>query len=98
MVIFQIASGRRHTRAKLSSVFESIEPAKDEAAGTPINRPDRKGRASLPFWTTTTAKKQLRLLAAEKDTTQQALLTEALNDLFTKNRKPPIPGNPLCAW
>jgi hypothetical protein len=34
------------------------------------------------------ASKQLRLLALE--TTVQSLLAEALNDLFTKHRKPPI--------
>jgi len=36
------------------------------------------------------AKKQLAMLAIEEDTTQQELLTEALNDLFRKRGKPPI--------
>jgi hypothetical protein len=53
-------------------------------------RPDRVGRAPLPFWTTTAAKKQLRFLAAEHDTHQQALMTEALNLLFRKYGKPAI--------
>jgi hypothetical protein len=53
-------------------------------------RPDRAGRAPLPFWATTAAKKQLRFLAAEHDTNQQALMTEALNLLFRKYGKPPI--------
>jgi hypothetical protein len=53
-------------------------------------RPDRAGRAPLPFWATTAAKKQLRFLAAERDTNQQALMTEALNLLFRKYGKPPI--------
>jgi hypothetical protein len=44
----------------------------------------------MPFWTTATAKKQLRLLAAEEETTQQALLTEALNTLFRARGKPPV--------
>jgi hypothetical protein len=35
-------------------------------------------------------KRQLRLLAAENDTTIQALLAEALNDLFAKHGKPEI--------
>ena len=35
-------------------------------------------------------KKQLRLLDAERDTSVQNLLTEALNDLFAKNGKPEI--------
>jgi hypothetical protein len=44
----------------------------------------------LPFWTSAPAKKQLRLMAAELDTTQQELMREALNLLFDKHRKPPI--------
>ena len=36
------------------------------------------------------SKKQLRLLAAEQNTTIQALLAEALNDFFAKNGKPEI--------
>ena len=35
-------------------------------------------------------KRQLRLMAAANDTTIQALLTEALNDLFAKHGKPEI--------
>ena len=35
-------------------------------------------------------KKQLRILAAERSTTIQELLAEALNDLFAKHGKPEI--------
>lgn len=55
-----------------------------------VRRPDREGRVPLPFWTTAAAKKQLRLLAAEEDTTQQNLMAEALNLLFKNRGKPPI--------
>lgn len=55
-----------------------------------VARPDRDGRVALPFWTTAPAKKQLRMLAAEADTTQQELMTEALNLLFARHGKPPI--------
>jgi hypothetical protein len=44
----------------------------------------------MPFWVPVAARKQLRLLAAEMDTTQQELLTTALNDFFIKHGKPPI--------
>jgi hypothetical protein len=37
--------------------------------------------------------KQLRMMAAEQSTTVQALLTEALNMLFAKHRKPEIAGS-----
>jgi hypothetical protein len=63
------------------------EIPKTSLSGT---RPDREGRVAMPFWTTAPAKKQLRLLAAETDTTQQELMTEALNLLFKSRGKPPI--------
>lgn len=43
-----------------------------------------------------TVKKQLRVLAAEQETTIQNLVGEALNDLFAKNGLPeivPVDGN-----
>ena len=36
------------------------------------------------------AKKQIDIMAAEGDTTRQALIIEAINDFFKKNGKPPI--------
>lgn len=66
-------------------------PSNREAAQTKtVARPDRAGRAPLPFWTTAPAKKQLRILAAETGTTQQDLMTEALNLIFQKHGKPQI--------
>jgi hypothetical protein len=50
----------------------------------------RTGKKAAPFWMPAAAKKQLDFLTVEQDTTQQALLTEALNDLFKKYGKPPI--------
>jgi hypothetical protein len=55
-------------------------------------RPGRTGRTDLvpvPFWTTPAARRQLRVLAAEEDTTQQRLLAEALNLLFVKRNREP---------
>lgn len=93
----------RTRRAELGTtgVFAKDETAKPQprpkaakkSAAAPTKatpRPDREGRAPLPFWTTVAAKRQLRILAAELDTSQQALLTDALNNLFTKHGKPPI--------
>jgi hypothetical protein len=37
----------------------------------------------------------LRILAAERDTTLNALAIEALNDLLKKRGKPPVVENPL---
>ncbi len=85
------------SRATLGStgVFAATPAAIDKSTPEPkpagsSKRPDREGRVPLPFWTTAPAKKQLRLLAAEDDTTQQDLMTEALNLLFKNRGKPPI--------
>lgn len=77
-------------RAKLGSTGVFAETAPAAPAPTPVARPDRVGRVAIPFWATAAARRQLRMLAAERDTTQQALLTEALNDLFRNHGKPPI--------
>ena len=65
-----------------------------KAAVEPAPRPtitgSRAGKKAAPFWMPAAAKKQLAFLTAEQETTQQALLTEALNDLFRKYGKEPI--------
>lgn len=53
-------------------------------------RMERAGRRMLPFWVPIAAHKQLRLMAVDRDTTQQELLTEALNAYFKLHGKPPI--------
>ena len=79
-------------RAALGStgVFEVAPPRPTPQATKAAERPDRAGRLPMPFWTTAAAKRQLRIMAAESDMTQQDLMTEALNDLFKKRGKPPI--------
>jgi hypothetical protein len=65
-----------------------------EAPGPVINRPKstgpRAGKKAVPLWLPAAAKRQLDLLVIEQDTTKQALLSEAVNDLFKKYRKPQI--------
>jgi hypothetical protein len=80
---------RQRATLGATGVFAPV-PQPKAAERTSVPRPDRAGRAPLPFWATTAAKKQLRFLAAEHDTNQQALMTEALNLLFRKYGKPPI--------
>jgi hypothetical protein len=89
----------RKARAALGStgIFANPAPAPVQttpkattAQGTTSARPDREGRKPLPFWTTEAAKRQLRIMAAEMDTTQQNLMTDALNMLFQHHGKPPI--------
>ena len=67
----------------------------DEGRG-PHFRPGRDGKSNVTGYFPTEVKKQLRILAAERSTTIQDLLAEALNDLFAKNGKPeiaPMGGN-----
>jgi hypothetical protein len=79
----------KQNRGKLSTIFGETTP-KVTATDTPTERAERAGQTSMPFWVPIAAKRQLRVMAAEHDTTQQALMREALNLLFTKYEKPPI--------
>ena len=56
----------------------------------PHFRPGRVGKTNVTGYFPREVKTQLRLLAAEHETTIQALLAEALNDLFAKYGKPEI--------
>lgn len=63
-----------------------VSPAPAEST----TRRKRHGRAALLTEHDTTVLKQLKVLAAEQDTTQQKLVAEALNLLFNRYGKPPI--------
>jgi hypothetical protein len=84
----------RKSRAQLGTtgVFKSVTVVKAVSASesTQGKRADREGRTAMPFWVPIAARKQLRILAAELDTTQQDLMTQALNMLFQQHGKPPI--------
>lgn len=56
----------------------------------PHYRPGRAQKTNVTGYFPPAVKKQLRMLAAECDTTIQALLAEAMNDLFAKYGKPEI--------
>ena len=53
-------------------------------------RPGRVGKTAVSGFFPPPVKRQRRLMAAANDTTIQALLSEALNDLFAKHGKPEI--------
>lgn len=56
----------------------------------PHYRPGRAQKSNVTGYFPPEVKKQLRLLAAERETTIQRLLAEALNSLFAANGKPEI--------
>ena len=53
-------------------------------------QPSRVGKASVTGYFGPEVRRQLRRLAADRDTTIQALLGEALDDLFAKHGLPEI--------
>lgn len=52
--------------------------------------PSRRGKKVVSGYFDAEVSKQLKLLCVENDMSLQALLTEALNDLFIKHGKSPI--------
>ena len=68
------------------------EPEGPPAAPGPgvHHRPGRAGKSNVTAYFPPAVKKQLRVLAAERETTIQNLVGEALNDLFAKNGLPEI--------
>lgn len=79
-----MAKAKRQTLGKM---FDSVP---DNVPETTEKRPDRIGKRATLFQLPAAAKKQLAMLAIEQETTQQALISEAINDLFKKHGKPPI--------
>ena len=75
-------------RQELGKMFATVQA--DQATLPKEMRPDRAGKRATLFQLPVAAKKQLAILAIERETTQQALLVEALNMLFEKHGKPPI--------
>lgn len=65
-------------------------PPDSPAAGTRSTQPGRVGKVSVAGYFAPEVRRQLRRLAADADTTIQALLAEALNDLFAKHGAPEI--------
>ena len=67
-----------------------LQPVASEDGRGPYFRPGRDGKSNVTGYFPPEVKKQLRILAAERSTTIQDLLAEALNDLFAKHGKPEI--------
>ena len=71
----------------------SPEPEAKEKAAPPVSRqqsPSRVGKKPVTVYYGKEAHLQLKILAAEQDTTIQELHQDALNALFVKHGKPPI--------
>ena len=68
------------------------QPPRDSQAteGRGTRQASRVNKASVTGYFAPAVRRQLRRLAADSDTTIQALLGEALNDLFAKHGLPEI--------
>ena len=69
----------------------TLEPIREEQATKPPSRPpSRRGKRAITGYFSQPAFTQFKILAAERNKDGQALVEEALNDLFQKYGKPPI--------
>ena len=76
-----LALGGKPTEVEIVDVVQP--PARDRAHV-------RIGRRQIAGWFPPEVAKQLHMIAVEEDTTLQALMKEAFNEVFTKRGKPPI--------
>lgn len=69
---------------------ESAEKPKAKAEKTSKTPASREGKKPLIAYVDPAAVRELKILSAKLDSTQQDLLVEALNDLFVKHGMKPI--------
>jgi hypothetical protein len=60
------------------------------ASLTVAQQPSRRGKVAITHWVDPAVRKQLARLSIDHDTSQAALVSEALNLLFEKYGQPPI--------
>ena len=80
-------------KAALSLAVGGQKAAAVEALAVPETSASasvRIGRRQIAGWFAPEVARQLHMIAVEEDTTLQALMAEAFNDVFTKRGKPPI--------
>jgi hypothetical protein len=65
-------------------------PAKPNGQVNSNYRPSRVGKANVTGYFPAPVKKQLRIIAAERETTIEDCLAEAINDFFAKNNRPEL--------
>jgi plasmid stability protein len=69
---------------------EQEATSETEAVPRPFKARTREGKKMIAAPVDPAARQQLKVLAAELDRKAEDLVREALRDLFTKYRKPPI--------
>jgi hypothetical protein len=79
-----------HARAAQGQRHKAKEEREGEKAALSTQAPSRTGKKALIGYFDPSVSKQLKQIALDRDGTIQDLLTEALNDLFQKLKKPTI--------
>lgn len=80
---------RRHPSVAKPTI-PSVPQKELPASLQPIQQPSRKGKVAITHWVDPAVRKQLARLSIDHDTSQGALMAEALNLLFEKYGQPPI--------
>ena len=80
---------RQSSQPTLPAMEEAVLEASPKSQAK-FFRPGRATKVNVTGYFPQAVKKQLRLLAAERETTIQQLLAEGLNDLFAKHGLPEI--------
>ena len=65
-------------------------PDPELISGGSSRAPVRVGRRQIAGWFAPEVARQLHMIAVEEDTTLQAIMAEAFNDVFAKRGKPRI--------
>jgi hypothetical protein len=79
---------RRHPPAKPAPPTVSTNEVPPSAQA--MQQPSRKGKVAITHWVDPAVRKQLARLSIDLDSSQAALVAEALNLLFEKYGQPPI--------
>lgn len=85
----QEASGKPRYESQPEPVSGQL-PVANEAATASSVPPSRQGKKAIAGHFDPAVSKQLKQIALDHGTTVQALLTEAMNDLFIKYKRNPI--------
>ncbi|MBK5966413.1 hypothetical protein CCR95_20605 [Thiocystis minor] len=87
------ALGQLDQRAPVAKETADPTPVPTSSATGPPKAPlppSRQGKKALTGYFDPAVLKQIKMMAAAEETTIQALMTEAINDLFKKHGKPHI--------
>ena len=87
-----LSGANRRVGAASPPVARASSPASEatDASGSLPRQANRVGKVSIAGFFEPSVRRQLRRLALDTDTTAQALLGEALNDLFAKHGLPEL--------